>query len=74
MENPPKKPLYPSFEFPQLEPKLSTFRITIADSYVGYQYEFQIREDTSIADIVRGIAERFQTQVPQGKMVWEAHR
>lgn len=69
----PQTPLYPSLEAPQLEPRLTTFRITIADSYVGYEFPFQIRDDTSIADIARGIAERFQTHMPKGKIVWDAN-
>jgi len=67
-------PQYPSFAFPELpDPKKTTFKITIADSYVGYLYPFEIREDMSIADIARGIAERFETEVPKGKIVWESN-
>jgi hypothetical protein len=43
--------------------------ITIADAYSTYAYTFQIREDLSIAEIARGIAERFQTTAPKGTLI-----
>lgn len=43
------------------------FKVIIDDGFCKYEYEYDVGEDTSIWDIAKSVADKFEIPVPEGK-------
>jgi len=49
--------------------KVCNFTVTISDGLCEYEYNFKLTKDVAIYDLAKAIAQKFDVEMPNGKLV-----